>query len=297
MKKILNFFKSFRALILLLICFIVFDTVLAHFMTNFITYSGYIWRNDYELTVQQNPQKVWDKVFFGSSVVISAYREDLSNSDYVNLGLDYGVVTDLEKMIKRKDIKIGSELVIGLNYLTLYDNLDTNPTYPWNRKFLEPYSYFRRDTINITLKTFAKDIILGQETVKGQENQTKIYYYGCLSESEIQERLQTYKELYWNADISEFDNNFKALEQIKTYCEQNNISLRIVWLPVNPDIQMPELDKTLFDKVQQFCKDNNIELLDMQNTLSSDCFYDVWHINREYGSYRFMEVIEPWLNS
>ncbi len=72
-------------------------------------------------------------MFFGNSVVISAYMEDESSKGYVNLGLDYGVVTDLWEMIEKKHINIGSELVIGLNYLTLYDEFETNPTYIWHK--------------------------------------------------------------------------------------------------------------------------------------------------------------------
>lgn len=36
-------------------------------------------------------------------------------------------------MIEKKHINIGSELVIGLNYLTLYDEFETNPTYIWHK--------------------------------------------------------------------------------------------------------------------------------------------------------------------
>ena len=98
------------------------DRYFAH--TNFISRSNIFVKNDFEITQQDHPEKVWDKVFFGNSVVISAFMEEESSSGYINLGLDYGVVTDLWEMIDKGYINIGSELVIGLNYLTLYDKLD-----------------------------------------------------------------------------------------------------------------------------------------------------------------------------
>jgi len=45
-------------------------------------------------------------------------------------------------------IEVGSELVIGLNYFTLMDTLETNPTYPWHKSIYEPYLYFNRNRIN-----------------------------------------------------------------------------------------------------------------------------------------------------
>ena len=80
----------------------------------------------------------------------------------MNLGLDYGVVTDLWDMLRRGHIDIGSELVVGLNYLTLYDDLETNPSYLWHRGTLEPYVYFQRDDLFQLCKDAAK-AVLGRE--------------------------------------------------------------------------------------------------------------------------------------
>ena len=40
-----------------------------------------------------------------------------------------------------------------------------------------------------------------------------------------------------------------------------------------------------------------VEALDLSNTFDESCFYDVGHLNYEYGAYRFMEVMDPWLLS
>lgn len=135
--------KKIVTIIAIVLAIAVGDLALTY--NNFIVNSDYFVKNDFEITQYKHPEKVWDKVFFGNSVVISAYMEDKSSKGYVNLGLDYGVVTDLWEMIEKKHINIGSELVIGLNYLTLYDEFETNPTYIWHKKLYEPYVYFERD--------------------------------------------------------------------------------------------------------------------------------------------------------
>ena len=81
------------------------DWWLAH--NNFIVDSNIFVKNDFEITQHDHPEKVWDKVFFGNSVVISAYMEEESKSGYINCGLDYGVVTDLWEMIDAVYVNIG----------------------------------------------------------------------------------------------------------------------------------------------------------------------------------------------
>ena len=136
----MTFLRKNGWLLALVLVFVLLDLAVGLLFQPYIVSSGQFVCNDFELTQRAHPEKVWDRVFFGNSVVISAYREELSESGYVNLGLDYGVVRDLWKMVRRGDIHIGSELVIGLSDLTLYDTFETNPTYPWNRGLLEPYT-------------------------------------------------------------------------------------------------------------------------------------------------------------
>ena len=106
--------KGLRFVALFMAFFLLLDCVAALVGTRYIA-AGYVWMDDFEITRRDHPEKVWDRVFFGNSAVISAYREDVSQSGYVNLGLDYGVVTDLWDMLRRGHIDIGSELVVGLN--------------------------------------------------------------------------------------------------------------------------------------------------------------------------------------
>ena len=149
--------KKIVTIIAIVLAIAVGDLALTY--NNFIVNSDYFVKNDFEITQYKHPEKVWDKVFFGNSVVISAYMEDESSKGYVNLGLDYGVVTDLWEMIEKKHINIGSELVIGLNYLTLYDEFETNPTYIWHKKLYEPYAYFERDRFYPMITIFRRKSI------------------------------------------------------------------------------------------------------------------------------------------
>ena len=95
----MKFLKKNSWLLVLLVAFAVLDLVVGAVFQPYLIRSGRFLLNDFELTRRDHPEQVWDKVFFGNSVVISAYREDVSQSGYVNLGLDYGVVRDLWEML------------------------------------------------------------------------------------------------------------------------------------------------------------------------------------------------------
>lgn len=291
----LKYLKKLRFLAVLLAAFILFDALLAHFCPPMLL-DGRFNLNDYEVTRRDHPETVWDKVFFGNSSVIASYREELSDSGFINLGLDYGVVRDLWKMIDRGIIEVGSEIVLGLNYLTLYDNFETNPTYPFNRGMLEPYSYFRRDSLYVLGESTLKSLI-GMPVEHPFEGKEKSYYYGSLSAAEIEEKLAHYRETYWSLPLSDFAENLAALEKLAAYCAEHGIRLRAVWMPWNPTVEEPELVGLVREYADAVLRRYDAEILDLTTRFDAACFYDLGHLNYEYGSYRFMEVIEPWLKS
>ena len=277
--------------------FLLFDRGLASRMPPYVISSGKFWLNDYELTRRAHPEEVWDKVFYGNSVVISAYRE--KPGGYINFGIDCGLVTDLWAMIRKGQVRIGSELVLGLNDLTLYDKFDTNPTYPWLRKTLEPYCYFERDRLRTCLE---KDLIgrvlhgHGLEPVfLTQEKQT---YSGSLSMEELQEKLnsESYAK-YLSLPIEDFDRNFAALDSLTDYCREHGIRLRVVWMPRNTSLETPDSILQVYRRTMDFCQDRGVEFHDMRTALDASCFYDIGHLNNEYGAILFTEEIDPWLMS
>lgn len=275
-------------LLSLLASFLLLDKGIAYFGEK-------LWKvpyNDFEATRAAHPEKVWDKVFFGNSVVISAYREDVSEAGYVNLGMDYGVVRDLWNMLRKGQIEIGSELVIGLNLFTLYDEFDTNPAYLCHKKALVPYTYFHRDKL---LRIFEDSKKLYHKEPISPWN--KILYYGCMSEDELQGKLETYEEKYYNLPQSDFQENLKALDRIADWCEKEGVRLRILWMPYNPTVPQPALMHSLMETVDAWCKERQVLCEDFTWKLDESCFHDVGHLNYEHGSYIFTEVADQWLTS
>ena len=288
------FFRKTRFLFLLLIAFIALDLAIGAVFQPYIIRSGRFWYNDYEITRRDHPEQVWNKVFFGNSVVVSAYREDISESGYVNLGLDYGVVQDLWEMVQSGTIELGSDLVIGLNYLTLYDDFETNPTYIWHKAPWVPYSYFMRDRLRIWLEGTLKSPIIGQP-VATHLGQTKSYYYGSMSQSELEEKIAA--SVYEHLPIADFQENMDALAELAEYCAGHGVRMRCVWMPLNPDIAPSDEANAIRDQAAAVCTENQVEFYNMEDALDAVCFYDTGHLNYEYGSYRFTEVIDPWLIS
>ena len=273
--------------LLCLVLFVVaFDTGMAYIGEEIWPYDS----NDYEATRVAHPEDVWDRVFFGNSAVISAYRENLSDAGYVNLGLDYGVVTDLWKMIRQGHIKIGSELVIGLNLFTLYDDFATNPAYIWHRETLEPYTYFHRDKL-LRIARDSKRVFQGEEFA----GRGKILYYGAMSEEELAKKVETYEAEYFCLPMEDFQENIKTLDKIANWCGRHDVRLRIIWMPFHTDVEKPALMLELMETINEWCDDRNIAVADFTNKMDKECFHDVGHLNDEIGAVKFTEVIDPWL--
>jgi len=285
MKKNLS---SWSFLAALLVFLILFDCGLAFFGEQVWPYAY----NDYEVTRRDHPEAVWERVFFGNSAVISAYREEQSEADYVNLGMDYAVVTDLWDLLRKGHLKVGSELVIGLNLFTLYDDFDTNPAYLWHRGTLEPYAYFHRDKLMQIARDVQK-LCRGGSVYKGG----KYLYYGSLPQAELQEKLDKYEQSYFCLPIADFQENLRALDSLAAWCAVNGVRLRLLWMPFHPGVKRPALLQELRQTVNAWCRDRQIILNDMTDALSEACFHDVGHLNDETGANEFTEVVDPWLLS
>ena len=289
-----KFFRKTYFPFLLLIVFFTLDTVIGAAFQPYIIHSGRFWYNDYEVTRRDHPEQVWDKVFFGNSMVISAYREDVSESGYINLGLDYGVVRDLWEMVQKGTIELGGDLVIGLSYLTLYDNFETNPTYIWHKDPWVPYSYFMRDRLRSWLESTLKSPFTSQSAA-AYLTQTKSYYYGAVSQAALEEKVAA--SIYEHLPISDFQENLDALAKLADYCAKHGVRLRCVWMPLNPNIAPSDEANAVRDQAAAVCQEKQVEFYNMEDTLDASCFYDDGHLSYEYGSYRFTEVIDPWLTS
>ena len=289
-----SFFRKTHFLFSLLILFFALDLAISAVFQPYILRSGRFACNDYEVTRRDHMEQVWDKVFFGNSMVISAYREDVSDSGYINLGLDYGVVRDLWEMVRGGTIELGGDLVIGLSYLTLYDNFETNPTYIWHKDPWVPYSYFMRDRLRLWLEDTLKTPFNGRPAAAFPD-QTKSFYHGAMSQTALEEKEAA--SVYEHLPLSDFQENMDALAKLADYCAKHGVRLRCVWMPLNPAIAPSEEANAVRDRAAEVCQEKRVEFYNMEDALDAECFYDSGHLNYEYGSYRFTEVIDPWLAS
>ncbi len=296
MKHLLPTLRRGRFLLMLLASFLALDFSASRILGPYLVSSGRFILNDYEVIRCAHPEEVWDRVFFGNSIVISAYLEDESESGYVNLGIDYGVVTDLWNMIRDGTIQVGSELVIGLNDLTLYDHFETNPGYPWHQKFGEPFLYFQRDRLKTLFTETVSQVLTGFTPEYGKyAAQERSYYYGSLSKAMLEEKVAA--SPYAALPLEEFDENFRALEHLAGYCKENKIRLRLLWMPVNPDIASPASTLAVKARTEEVCQTLSVGFEDLSGALEASCFYDVGHLNREYGAHVFTREVDSWLQS
>ena len=216
----MNFMKKGGLIACVLVLAFVLDFALAQ--SYWVRDSGYFWLDDFELTQREHPEEVWEKVIYGSSELTSGYREDLSESGYVNMGMDYATITDLVEILEGGHITVGSELVLALNWGALSDIMDTNPTYEWHRKWYEPYFYFQRDRIaGLITDTFNALIRGGEFRTKQWLTQTKAYYYGQMSQAELEERVVKLHDLYLTGGLADFQENLAALNEVFAFCEEH----------------------------------------------------------------------------
>lgn len=266
--------------------------------SGFIQKSGFFWLDDFEITQRDHPEEVWERVIFGSSELISAYREDLSGAGYVNLGMDYGTVCDLVEILDGGHITVGSELVLALGWGAMYDDMDTNPTYEWHRKWYEPYFYFQRDRLS-GLVTDDLKALLGEGEIRRRvwTEQRKAYYYGNMTQEELDERREKLHGLYFDGDLGLYAENLAAMDEVFAFCEENGIRVRVLWLPENPLVEPEPLDLELRESCREKCADAGVEFYDMTDALGAECFYDTGHLDYDYGAAVFTEVLDEWLLS
>lgn len=257
--------------------------------------------DDFEITQHNHPEKVWDKVLFGNSAVISGYVEENSQSGYINLGVDCGQLCDLEKMLKKGHVKLGSELAIGINYLTLYDEFETNPSYIWHKKWYQPVFYFHRDKIMTCLDGINKRLDANHPyPFSGYYKYPleKAVYRGNLSSEELKKKEEIYTERYYGLKDDKFDKNIEALENIARFCKKNGVEMFVFWLPWNPDAYYPELCSKLKVRVEDALEGTDVEIYDLTDSMEAKYFHDTGHIEYETGAPVFTsifdELVDTW---
>jgi len=292
----LRFLKKGGFLLLLLLLFAAGDLLL--WRSGWVQSSGYFWLDDFEITRKHHPEEVWEGVVFGSSELISGYREDLSNTNYVNLGMDYGTMEDLEQLLEKGLISVSGELILALNWSALCDDLDTNPTYIWHKGALEPYCYFQRARLSaFLLDEFSALLGDGEPRQRLFLEQDKEFYHGHMTPEELSARVEKLTDLYlWRGD-SAFDGNLAALGRVLDWCREKGLSVRCLWMPENPLVSLGAVNDRLREDAGAVCAAAGVAFTDMTDVLPADCFYDTGHMDYETGAPVFTEVLEAWISS
>ena len=251
--------------------------------------------NDYEITLAIHGTNTFDRVFFGNSAVVSAFREAESVSGYVEFGLNWGKATYMLAMLERGDITINQSLVLGLNIFTLMDTLDSDPSYIWHMGQFEPYTFFYRDRIRNFITGALDNLLQRNFYIRRYENPEKYLYFGMLTDEQMESRLAVLEERFWGLPLSDFEENLKALERIAVFCYENNIRLRVVWMPFNPFSPKPEIYEKVMYEANRIFDFHGIEVLDLSNAFSRENFFDTGHFNDEIGAGNFTREIDLWL--
>lgn len=288
--------RSFRWFVVVLaVLWIASDMILTKMDP--LKYSPYIRKNDYEITQLAHPEAVWDKVFFGSSVVIASYIEEKSASGYYNVGVDYGSVSDIYNMIKKGRIDIGSDLVIALNDISFLDSLDTNPTYLWHKKWYQHYIFFTRDKTYPLLEAGIKNIMEKKPFLDEPRygTQKKVVYFGALSDEELAESNESMLERFGGCTLADCQKNFAALEELIKLCDKKDVRLRAIWMPWNPKVPVYDFADEVMVEANRIFSEKDILVYDMTNMVEPQYFHDIGHMNYELGAEYFTQLVDEFL--
>lgn len=253
-------------------------------------------KNDFQRTVHANPEQEWSKVIYGNSAVIASYDETISESGYVNLGLNYGKITDLDAMLSQGMVKIEDKLILGLNLFTFMDELPTDPSYGWRRAWYEPYLYFYRDQIAGSIDRYFMSIVKGQSVaINRKKLYSKELYYGTLQQDKLDSKIKEYKEKYYVMTLEDFKDNLDALDRVIAYTQKHNIQLDVIWMPWNPKLESPAYLNELKAQVSAKLVRANIQVVDWMNKFQPEQFHDLGHLNVQRGRPLFTKELDQWV--
>ena len=291
-----NWLKRYAFLLLLAAVLVGGETAMN--LTDPVSRMTCIWRNDYELIRLQHPDMTFEKAIFGSSAVTASYIEGREGSvGYANIGMDYGTVKDITEMLEKGELTVTEDLVLGLNNLSFLDTLPTNATYPWHRKWYEPYLYFQRDRLEQLVTDGVTNLLNGEPFTKvDSSHQQRAVYRGALSDEDLMESWESLVERFGETtpevDCAE---NFAALDRLAAWCEDHGVRLRAIWMPWNGKLEIYPAAQNVMDYANQQLERLGIETLDMTRVVEGQYFFDTGHLDYDTGAPWFTDYIDPWL--
>lgn len=298
MKTFIAFMQKNSFVLLLLIVFL--GSNLAISAWDPMTHSLRFYKNDFTKTLLHHDWIRSGPVFFGNSAVTGAYMEDKAQVPLVEMGLSYGKITDLKGILEQDLYDVKGPLVIGIDAHTMLDKLQTDDTYPWLKKWYQPYVYAYRDYFRDSGAEWVRHAIKADFISYEPRWTDKMLYYGRKSHTELQEKWQEYdKRFGWMTVERDLNDNVEALRWVVHYAEEHHIPVKVIWMPLhpNPAYPHPPYIKPLKETVNEFLQAEQVPVLDLMNTFKPEDFHDIVHLNREVGAPKFTREVDRWLLS
>lgn len=300
--KLLTFLKKNSFVLLLLLAFIVTDFAVAKWDPMKTSHRFY--KNDFDKTLYHHDWVHSGPVFFGNSAVTGAYMEDKSRFPLVEMGLSYGKITDLRDILRQKRYDVEGDLVVGIDVHTMIDSLQTDPTYPWFRRWYRPYVYEYRDYFRDSGTEFVRNAYAGVV----EWNRDKLFsyqprwidkelYFGRKDDQWLKDKWNDYDKKFGKMQLSDFRDNLNALQWVIGYAKENHLQLKVIWMPWNKAYPEPPYVGPLKAEVNRMLQENQVPSLDLMNRYEPKYFHDLVHLNREEGAPLFTKEVDEWLLS
>lgn len=290
-------------ILLLAAGFLLVNALLAHWDP--MSKSRRFYKDDFTKTLYHHQ---WDRsgpVFFGNSAVTGAYMEDRATHPLVEMGLSYGKLTDLQQILGQGLYTVEDQLVVGIDAHTMLDQLTTDPTYPWFKPWYQPYLYFYRSYLKDSGLEFVRNAWNG---VKRGELDLHTYeprwidkelYFGRNTPEQLKADWDRYEKLFNWMTLADMRDNLDALDWVIAYARREQLPLKLVLMPLNPDPAYPQPAywKPLKEHVLKTAQAAGVPVLDVSNAYGTDKFHDLVHLNREDGAPQFTREVDAWLQS
>ncbi|KIL35344.1 hypothetical protein SD70_32245 [Gordoniibacillus kamchatkensis] len=303
--RLLTFLKRNRFVLSLLALFLVTDALLAWW--NPMERSRRFYKNDFVKTLYHHGWTRSGPVFYGNSSVTAAYMEDRSTHKLTEMGLSYGKITDLQAILKGGYYDVERELVVGIDVHTMIDSLETDPTYPWFKRWYQPYVYYYRDYFRDSGQELLRNALKGHPLAYEPRWIDKMLYFGpepTASECPqgvvagcLQRKWDDYdKRFGWMKPQQDFRGNLAAMQWVIDYAASRKLPLRVVWMPWNSGYKHPPYVAEMKSLVNGMLQKAGVPTLDLMDRFPPEDFHELVHLNREKGAPEFTKEVDAWLN-
>lgn len=290
----LSLLKRNRFVLALLALFLAVDALLAWW--NPMASSRRFYKNDFVKTLYHHGWTSSGPVFFGNSSVTAAYMEDKSAHKLTEMGLSYGKITDLQAILEQGRYDIKDELVVGIDVHTMLDKLETDPTYPWFKKWYQPYLYAYRDYFRDSGEEFVRNLAKGSLAYEPRWIDKELYF-GPKPDDWLRDKWADYdKRFGWMKPQTDMRANLDAVQWVIDYARTHKLPLRVIWMPWRSGYEHPPYVAELKSLVNGMLQKAGVPTLDLMDRYPAGDFHDLVHLNREQGAPLFTKEVDAWLN-